>query len=120
MSNKRAGRIFFRVGGVQHDAKGSFTCNSGGDKREAIVGADAIHGFKSTPQVPFVEGAITDSTDLDIDALKAIENTTVTVELANGKVFTLANAWYAADGDLTTEEGEMQVRFEGLHGEWTR
>ena len=32
---------------------------------EAIVGSDGIHGYKEVPQVGFIEGEITDRSDLD-------------------------------------------------------
>jgi len=115
--NRRAGRIFLKIGGEQYDAKGSFTYNPGGVKRECIAGADKVHGFKEAVQVPFVEGEITDRGDLDLATLQAIEDTTVTLELATGKVFVLRNAWYAADGDVQTEEAVIQCRFEGISGE---
>ena len=57
--NRRAGILFFKVDGA-HDAKGGFTYNLGGAKREAIVGSDAVHGYKETPRVAFIEGEITD------------------------------------------------------------
>ena len=115
MANKRVGGILYiAVNGERLQAKGSFTYNHGVDKREAVVGSDQVHGFKELPQAPFIEGAITDSDELDVPTLKAVRDSTVTLELANGKVFTLSQAWYAADGDVTTEEGEIQVRFEGI------
>lgn len=118
--NRRAGQIYLKVDGVQHSAKGSFTYNLGGDKREAIVGADGIHGYKSTPKVPFIEGEITDDADLDLAALMDLDGVTVTLELANGKVVVLSDAWYAADGDAQTEEANIQVRFEGKRCEETK
>ena len=92
-NNRRAGRIYFKVDGTQYDAKGKFSYNLGLDKREAIVGADGVHGYKSTPQVAHVEGAITDSADLDLATFQGADNVTVTLELANGKVIVLSNAW---------------------------
>lgn len=115
--NRRAGTLFFKVDGTQHDAKGSFTYNLGAPKRDAIVGADAIHGYKEVPQVPFIEGEITDRSDLDLSALLNLDGVTVTLELANGKVILLRDAWYAGEGNVETEESNIQVRFEGLGGE---
>ena len=68
---------------------------------------------------PFVEGEITDQRDLVLSDFVNLVNTTITLELANGKVFTLRNAWYAADGNVQTEEGNIQVRFEGREAEET-
>lgn len=115
--NRRAGILFFKVDGAQYDAKGGFTYNLGAAKREAIVGSDAVHGYKETPQVPFIEGEITDRSDLDLEKLLNLDGVTVTLELANGKVVLLRDAWYAGEGNIGTEEANIQVRFEGLSGE---
>lgn len=114
---RRGGIIFLKVNGEMQDAKGNFTFNIGAPKRDAIVGADAIHGYKDVPQIPFIEGEITDRGSLDLKALLLTENATVTLELANGKVISLRNAWYAGEGTGNTEEGNMGVRFEATSGE---
>lgn len=115
--NRRGGLLFVKVDGVQYDAKGAFTYRPGNRKRTGIPGPDKVHGYKSETQVPFIEGMITDDRELDLSAFQNLTDSTVTLEVANGKTFVLRNAWYAADGDVTTEEGEVQVRFEGLSGE---
>lgn len=114
---RRAGRIFFKADGVQYDAKGSYNYNLGADKREAMVGADGVHGYKAMPQVPFIEGEITDAKDLDLAAFINLDGVTITLELANGKSILLRDAWYAADGNVGTEDANIQVRFEGMSGE---
>lgn len=114
MSNRRGGIIFFKVDGAQYDAKGNFEYNLGSPMREAMVGADSVHGYKETHQVPFVQGEITDSYDLDLKTLQALDETTVTLELANGKVILLENAWFAGEGGGQSEEGNIAVRFEAL------
>ena len=95
-NNRRAGIIYVKVDGKQYDAKGAYTYNLGKPKRDAIIGADGVHGYKETPQVAFIEGAVPD----------------VTLELNNGKVVTLSNAWFASEGSGSTDEGEIAVRFE--------
>lgn len=116
-TNRRAGTIFFKADSTQYDAKGSFTYNLGADKREAIVGADKVHGFKETKQVAFIEGEITDRADLDVQKLLELDDVTVTLELANGKTILLRNAWFAGDGNIGTEEANIAVRFEGQSAE---
>jgi len=118
MANRRVGGIIL----LKRDsdllqAKGEFTYNIGAPKREAVVGADAIHGFKEEPQVAMIEGAITDSDELDLKDLLTFRDGTITLELANGKVIVLREAFYAADGNVTTSEGEIEVRFEGVEAE---
>lgn len=116
---RRAGFIQLQTNGEIQDAKGNFTYNPGAPKREAIVGADRIHGYKETPQVGSIEGAITDRGNLDIKALFTGKNITVTLQLANGKMFVLNEAWFAGDGNVSTEEAEIEVRWEGTVGEET-
>ena len=91
--NRRAGVILLKVGGVQLDAKGNFTYNLGAPKREAIIGADGVHGYKETPQVPFIEGEITDRRDLSLADLAAIDGETVTLDLNTAKTGVLSQAW---------------------------
>ncbi|NDY41250.1 phage tail protein [Dissulfurirhabdus thermomarina] len=115
--SRRAGVIYFKVDGTQYAAKGNFTYNLGRPKREAIVGSDGVHGYKEQPQAAYVEGEITDSSDLDLSQLVTLDGVTVTLELANGKTILVRDAWYAGDGTGNTEEGNIGVRFEGLSGE---
>jgi hypothetical protein len=111
---RRGGKIQVQSDGEVYDAKGNWTYNLGKPKREAIIGADGIHGYKETQQVPFVEGEITDRRDLSLAKLVTLKDATVTLALANGKTVVLRSAWYAGEGDGSTEEGNIKVRFEGL------
>lgn len=119
-TQRRAGIISLAINGITHDAKGSFAYNLGRPMREAIVGADTVHGFKETPQVAFIEGEITDRGDLDLGALVELTDASVTLELANGKVIILRNAWFAGEGTANTEEANIEVRFEGAGADEVR
>lgn len=117
MGNRRIGGIIFiKVNGEQQQAKGSFTYNIGVPKKEMVVGSDSVHGFKESPVAPFIEGALTDYDQLDLEALQKTRDATITLELANNKVIVLEEAIYSGDGDVTTEEGEIKCRFEGMRG----
>jgi hypothetical protein len=121
MANSRVGGIIFvKLDGVALRAKGSFTINPGIDKKEMIVGMDGVHGYKQTPQAAKISGAITDDSDLDVEALYKTVDATVTVELANGKVFVCEKAAFTGEGDATTEEGEISVEFEGFNGRYIK
>lgn len=109
---RRAGVIFLKVAGKQLDAKGNFTYNLGTPKREAIIGADGIHGYKETPQVAFIEGEVTDSKALNLKDLTEMDGETVTLELASGKTVVLSQAWFAGDGTGNTDEANIGIRFE--------
>ena len=114
---RRAGLIQVQINGEVQDATGNWTYNLGKSKREAMIGADRVHGFKEIPQIAFIEGAITDRGSLDLAALAIVTNATVTISLANGKVIVLRDAWFASEGTASTEEAEIAVRFEGANAE---
>lgn len=117
MTTAVGGRIAVKINGERVYAKGNFTYNLGLPKREAVMGADEVHGYKEIPQVAFIEGATTDRGDLDLEALVQASDLTVTLDLSNGKTIALFQAWFAGEGNVTTEEGEVALRFEGLRAE---
>ncbi len=112
--NRIGGTIALKVNGDIYFAKGNFTYNLGKPKREGVIGADTVHGYKETPQIPFVEGEITDRNELSLEELVTLDEATITLELANGKVIALSEAWYAGEGTGNTEEGNIACRFEGM------
>ena len=116
--NKRVGGIIsLKIDGDMHFAKGDFTYNLGLPKKEGVVGSDRVHGYKEVPQIPFIEGENTDRQALSPGALMSIKDSTITLELANGKVIALREAWNAAEGTGNTGEGNIGVRFEDRSAE---
>lgn len=121
MSKRLGGVIFLKVNGDLQRAKGNFTYNLGKPTREAVIGSDQrAQGFKETGQAAFIEGEVTDSATLDLAGLLSVEDATITLELANGKVIVLREAWYAGNGNVQTEEGNIALRFEAEDGEEVR
>lgn len=106
------GIMYFKVNGVQHSASGNFTFNTGQNKREAKVTNDGVPGYISRKQAAYIDGMIVNTPDLDLIAFVNLRSETITLELANGKTMVMPNAFYTADGDGTSEEAEVQVRFE--------
>ena len=120
MSERIGGTIYFKVDGVQYKVKGSWTYNIGKPKREGIMGNDGHHGFKEMPQQAYCEGTITNSADMSEEQLKEIKDATAILELANGKIISFNKAYFAGDGNATTEEGEIDARFEAESAEEIR
>lgn len=115
------GIISLRINGEVHNAKGSFEYNLGNPKREMVLGADGPHGYKEMPQTPFIQGAVTDRGDLNLSQkVLGVVSGTVTLELGSGKVIILRDAFFAGEGNVTTEEGEVAVRFEGSSADEVR
>lgn len=118
---KVGGIISLKVNGIIFNAKGAFTWSKGAPTRETVIGVDGIHGFKDQITVPNIEGSITDTDGLNLDDLENFVDETVTLELPSGKLFSLYNAFFTNPDGLSgnTEEGEIQVRFEGQRAEIT-
>jgi len=115
---KIAGTAYFTIDGQRYSLKGNMTVALGARERETVVGLDNIHGFKEMPAAAFIECDVTDKPDFNINDLNDLEDSTVTVELINGKVGVLRNAWQVNNIELNVDEGELTVRFEGPKGEW--
>ncbi len=106
------------INGRLYVAKGNFTYNHGGIKNEAQVASNGdIVGFKTSRVIPFIEGELIDTQDLDVKALQSIQDGEITLELANGKVFVLSGAHWAGEGNFQTEEANAGIRFEGTSAE---
>ena len=117
MANRRSGKLSLQVNGTVYDAVGEFTYNLGQPKREGLVGPDKVHGYKELPQIPMIEGEIRDAKDLDVAQFLNFTDATITLELANGKTVMLREAWYSGDGNVGSEEANIEMKFEGISAE---
>lgn len=101
------------INGKVVDAKGHIEYSPGGRKKTAVVGADGrLHGFKVDTIAAYAQGTLTDAPELDIKALVGLDDATVVADLLIGKTLKLDHAAYVADGKASTEEGEVEFRFE--------
>lgn len=113
MATRIGGIIRLRLNGVLKKAKGDFSYNMGANKREMKAGADGVHGYVEMIQIPFIEGAITDESEVNVNDILNFTGEVV-LELNNGKTVVLSNAVYASEGGIGTAEGEIEARFEGM------
>ncbi len=111
------GVVRFQIDGEVLRVVGDFTYNDGQPMREGQVGSDEVHGYVERPQVPYLSGQIRDSRDLNVADLKRAKNVTATLELANGKLFVLYEGWFAGEGDMSTGEGTIEGKWEGMRAE---
>jgi len=116
-NNRVAGVAYVSWNGRQIAARGKWKSNILPMKREGIAGQDGVHGYKEMPRVPFIQGDVTYVEGASIEELHGIRDATITLELANGAVHLLRNAWHADESEVDTEEGSFPVKFEGLSGE---
>lgn len=115
MSRRRiGGTCYLKIDGTQYALRGNLEISPNLSTRSGVAGMDGIHGYTEKPKVPYVSGDLTDLGGLSITTLHAIDDATITVELANGKTYVLSNAWYADDPNIKADEGTVPFKFEGV------
>jgi len=114
MAQRIAGIAWFKSDGNILPLKGNFTVSPSPLERAGIAGQDYVHGYSELPRVPYIEGDVSTTVDLSIDALDAMTNVTITAELANNHTYVLREAWCKSAQEINTREGQTRVRFEGI------
>src|SRR3954453_4652080 len=84
MAQRFAGVAFCMVDGNQVPLRGNFTVSPAMVERTMIAGQDGVHGYQELPRVPYIEGDLSHTRDLDLAALERQVNVTVIAQLANG------------------------------------
>lgn len=112
MANRRFGIRQLLIDGVVYLAKGGVSYSLGLDKKEEVMGVDTLHGVKITRLPAYVEVTITDGgAGFDLRKLTSLRDSTVIIDLENGKTIKLGHAFYAGEGKVTAEEGEIEAKF---------
>ena len=114
MARLLGGILHLKINGTVVVAKGDFTFGMGLPKYEAVLSSsNRVAGFKATPTVPYIEGEIFQTGDVDLKDLLSTRNALVVLEFEGGKTYALDEAHFAADGEVTTADGSVKVRFDG-------
>lgn len=111
------GTAYLKVDGQQFQLQGDLEIMPDDVEREGVAGQDGPHGYLERPRVPQISGTFSDDPALTFAGIARMTDVTVTVELINGKVFILRNAWTAESRTLSTNEGRYQVVWQGLRME---
>ncbi|MEP3246250.1 MAG: phage tail tube protein [Sneathiella sp.] len=117
MGKKIGGTAYVKFDGKQVSLAGSITIQLDNVEREGVTGLSGVVGYNEKPIVPFVEGEFFMPEDMSMDEIRDITNATITVELANGKVGTLSQAWNKSANEVDGDS-KFTTRFEGMKGEW--
>jgi len=118
MGQRVAGTCYVKVDGAQLEIKGGLEAPINDRKREPVVSATGVAGFKESTVVPYVKVQCIFTADFPLAALAAGTDMTVTAEFANGKVYSLSGAFLANDSSAKGEEGEIDLEFNGIAGVW--
>jgi len=113
-AHKVGGVAYIKVDGTQYLLRGDLTVSPDMFERKGVAGQDGIHGYTETPRMPTIKATLTDIGGLSLEAFQHMTAVTVTVELNNGKVYVLRDAWTSAARELNTSEGSLDVTWEGM------
>jgi Phage tail tube protein len=111
--NLIGGAAYLKIDGVQHMSRGNWTYNFGKPTRTTVFDGANTVGYVEEPQEPMVEGDMTIPSTLDVGKLVESDDITLTLELDNGNVVVLRNAWFAGEGTVNVQEGSMPAKFVG-------
>ena len=109
-----AGRFTISCDGIGRYADGVFDYGGGFEKREEIMHSYGIVGYKSAPVAPFINGTLIDDGTFSLSDIAKMENSTITLDLANGKQIVLRNAFCTNDEGLKVNtDAKITVKFIG-------
>jgi hypothetical protein len=111
MGQRIGGVLNVMIDGVQYALKGSWTVTPTSVKRENVAGPDGTNAYTETPTVPGAKGDLMTVPGLSLLSLQALTNSTVSIALANGTVFVLANAWTMPPFEADTADGKVGIEF---------
>ena len=118
MSSKRiAGTCYFKVNGNQLET----TVDGEVDVSLLTVKRETLKpGFyKETEQNPRMTGTFLFTKDFPMQTLEVQDDMTITVELANGKVATLQEAYVVDETTVKNADGTIELTFEGRRVIWS-
>lgn len=110
-----AGTAFLSVDGVTYMLAGDFEYSPSKVSRETLVGMDGVHGFSEKPNAGHIAGTLRDSGGLSVASLNAMDNVTVTAQLANGKTIVGRNMWAVDTQTVKSTDATIEVKWEGLN-----
>ena len=114
MGKKVAGTVYVKVDGGQLTVTGGVECPLSDKKRETVA-----PGFFKEEDLPaYVKLTAIDDPDLPIKQIMAATNSTITAELANGRVYVLSGAYVVGEPSAKGDDGTIEFEWNGIKGAW--
>ncbi len=118
MGKKLAGTCYVKANAQQITITGGVECPLMDVKRETIMASGGAAGFSETAQAPYVKVTALKVPGSDLASITKATNLTVTVEYANGDVYTLSDAWVQGEPVHKGDDGTVDLEFGGMRGSW--
>jgi hypothetical protein len=114
-----SGTVFLSANGRTLPLVGNFEYSSADEIREVKTGMDTVHGYSAKPKPNFIAGTVRDMGGLTVAELNAMTDVNLFAALANGKNVNGAEMVQVGEISAKSEEGEIEVRWEGSPGSVT-
>lgn len=118
MAKRVAGICYIKVDGEQLEVEGGVECPLMDTSREPVMGTNGLAGYKETALTPYVKLSAIFVPEFPIEKLRDGTDMTVTAEMANGKVYTLSEAFCVGDNAVKGTDGMIDLEFNGKRGIW--
>lgn len=116
MSKKIAGTCYIKADGVQFEVAGGVEFPLSHVKREVVMADGGPAGYSETATAPYVKLTAAVGREFPITKLQEATNMTVTVEAANGMVYTLSDAFVQGEPAIKATDGMVDLEFGGMTG----
>ena len=114
-----AGICHITVNGRTLDISGGLTIPLSKTTKETIVSTNGSVNYKETPIAPYIDGTFMMDSDFPIEELSTMDTATIVAELANGKSYTLSEAFVEGEMNYDSDGGTVGIKFTGTNGRWS-
>lgn len=111
---KVLGRVTIKVDGVTVKSKPGSTLTRGGRQRTPQVGDNEIHGASETLVPPELTVTITQTKEVTLETIEAIEEATILFEGDDGVSYVLDKAFSTTAPTLNSSNGEIRATFSAI------
>lgn len=119
MGKKVAGICFIKADDQQFEVTGSVEVPLSTTIREPMESLSGESGnYRESGVAPYVRFTAHNEADLDYDKIASATDLTVVAELANGRVYTLTEAYLSGETVVGGDEGTTPYEFRGKKGVW--
>lgn len=114
-TNRIAGVAYVSADGVRLALVGEATYRVSNPIRESKVGSDGYHGYKEKPGIGQIKLKLRNGNSVSLSALGQMTNSTIQLDLANGKSVVGRQMVQVGDAPLEAdaEEAEIEITWEG-------
>lgn len=112
-TNRLAGIAFISVDGQNYMLQADLTYRVSTVERESLIGQDTVHGYSEKPSTGMISATLRDAKNLSVASINSMTNSTVVLQLANGKTIIGRNMWTVDVQEVKTAEATLDVKWEG-------